>query len=51
MTGANEDRQEIAEEFYSKGVEETARNLKTLGVSTDIIIKATGLSEDSVMAL
>ena len=34
-----------------KGKIETARNLKQLGVSTDIIMQATGLSEEEIQQL
>lgn len=38
-----------------KGIEKerlkTARNLKSLGVAVEIIVKATGLSEEEVRAL
>jgi predicted transposase/invertase (TIGR01784 family) len=59
----DEDRQEIAQEFFAKGVKqgveqgsadakrEAARNFKKLGVSVDTICKATGLDEATVEAL
>ena len=34
-----------------RGRAETARNLKLLGVSTDLIIKATGLSQEEIANL
>ena len=34
-----------------KGKEETARNLKELGVADDIIIKSTGLSKEEIEKL
>lgn len=55
----DEDRQEIAEEFYTKGIElgreeekiETARKLKNLGVSAETISIATGLTVEAIAAL
>jgi predicted transposase/invertase (TIGR01784 family) len=49
------DRQSQFDGYFKKGkVEgkaETARNLKSLGVSTDIIIKSTGLSPEEIAEL
>ena len=51
----DEDRQEIAEEFYAKGIqqgiEQVARKLKADGVSLQTIAAATGLSPEAVDAL
>jgi predicted transposase/invertase (TIGR01784 family) len=55
----DEDRQEIAEEFYAKGIEqgreeekiETARRFKNLGVPAETISTATGLSTEAIAAL
>ena len=51
----DEDRQEIAEEFYAKGIqqgiEQVARKLKADGVSTQTISAATGLSPEAIDAL
>ncbi len=51
----DEDRQEIAQEFYVKGIEQgieqVAKNLKLAGIPTATISSATGLSEESVLSL
>ncbi|MBO4476079.1 MAG: hypothetical protein J5737_05125 [Bacteroidales bacterium] len=55
----DEDRQEIAEEFYAKGIEqgeakgkaEMAIALKNLDVPVEQIAKASGLSVEEVEAL
>ena len=39
------------EKGIEKGKIETARNLKQLGVSIDVIVQATGLSEEEVQQL
>ena len=39
------------EQGLEKGKIETARNFKRLGVSTDIIMQATGLSEEEIQQL
>ena len=38
-------------EGISEGIIKTARNLKTLGVSTDIIIQSTGLTPEEIAKL
>ena len=38
-------------ERFAKGKEETARNLKELGVADDIIMKSTGLSKEEIEKL
>jgi hypothetical protein len=43
--------EEGKEEGMEKGIVETARNMKLLGVSTDIIIKSTGLSSKEIAKL
>jgi predicted transposase/invertase (TIGR01784 family) len=45
------DRQSQFDGYFKKGKIETARNLKSLGVSTDIIIKSTGLSFEEIAEL
>ena len=47
----NEGRAEGEAEGMEKSRVETARNLKSLGVSTDIIIKSTGLSPEEIAKL
>lgn len=59
----DEDRKEIAEEYYAKGIEqglakgreeekiETARRFKNLGVPAETISTATGLSTEAIAAL
>ena len=59
----DEDRQEIAQEFYAKGaeagfekgvekgIEQVAKKLKLAGIPTATISSATGLSEESVLSL
>ena len=42
------DRQSQFNGYFKKGKVETARNLKSLGVSTDIISKSTGLSFEEI---
>jgi predicted transposase/invertase (TIGR01784 family) len=44
-------RQEGLHEGRAEGRAETARNLKSLGVSTDLIIKSTGLSPEEIARL
>lgn len=39
------------EEGFEKGILKTARNFKALGASTDMIVRATGLSEAEIAAL
>ncbi len=36
---------------YTKGIRETARKLKELGVDDDIIIKSTGISKEEIEKL
>lgn len=43
--------QKAKEEGRAEGKEETARNLKKMGVSLEIISKATGLSIEKIEAL
>ena len=38
-------------EGMERSIAETARNLKSLGVSTDIIVKSTGLSPEEIAKL
>ncbi|GBU26782.1 hypothetical protein R84B8_00295 [Treponema sp. R8-4-B8] len=45
------DRQSQFDGYYKKGKVETASNLKSLGVSFDIIVKSTGLSPEEVVKL
>jgi predicted transposase/invertase (TIGR01784 family) len=51
----DEDRQEIAEEFFAKGVDagkaEMAKALKELGDSDDKIARVSGLSQEEIAAL
>ena len=59
----DEDREEIAQEFYAKGIEqgveqgrvserlELAKSMKSLSVPVEIICQATGLTADEVAAL
>jgi hypothetical protein len=51
----DEDRQEIAEEFYAKGIEQgieqVARKMKAADIPLATISATTGLSADQVAAL
>ena len=45
---ADEDRQEIAEEYYAKGKTEMAKALKGLDVSPETIALASGLTLEEI---
>ena len=48
----DEDRKEIAEEFYAKGIEQVARRLKAVkDIPIETISSATGLSVEELQAL
>ena len=49
--GIKEGREEGIKEGMAKSKLEDAQNLKRLGVSTDIIAKATGLSPEEIASL
>ena len=49
--GEAKGRQEGRHEGRHEGKAETARNLKLLGVSMDLIIKSTGLSQEEIAKL
>ena len=47
----DEDRKEIAEEYYAKGIEQVAKRLKAEGVPVEKIVSATGLSPETIESM
>ena len=47
----DEDRKEIAEEYYAKGIEQVAKRLKAEGVPVETIVSATGLSPETIESM
>ena len=45
------EREKAMQEGMTKGRELTARNLKGLGIATETIVKATGLTVEEITAL